>query len=298
MDALQYLAGYIIKNLLQKATRWNPDAKIIETLTSFIDANYSSQTLVTAQSRGGLTAVNEEAQRLFIAAVKSFRAALVSKCLRPINIVEEAELASRDNIVVSYYNSIIENANIEINEETKIKILDMILNLYFRVRTNSLTKDLKYKRINEKVYVKIKSRKWNFFKNFIEVNCYTRTYWKTRPNSVSRSMREHTSGFFWNSHGWCRIFRRIFWYHRLLPKNFFCRVIWDLGHFFDFGFWPVTRKRLILETWFRLWGPLFFNFLQDGLFFFFLQIFWKKGAWPSPYFLVLGRGQINQNTFF
>ena len=134
MDALQYLAGYIIKNLLQTATRGNPDTKIIETLTSFIDANYSSQTLVAAKSRGGLTAE------------KSFRAALVSKCLRSINIVEETELASRDNLVVSYYNSIIENANIEINEETKIKILDMILNLYFHVRTNSLTKDLKYKR--------------------------------------------------------------------------------------------------------------------------------------------------------
>ena len=93
-----------------------------------------------------MTAVNEVAQRLFIAAENCFRAALASKCLRSINIVEEAELASRDNLVVSYYNSIIENANIEINEETKIKILDMILNLYFRVRTNSVTKDLKYKR--------------------------------------------------------------------------------------------------------------------------------------------------------
>ena len=146
MDALQYLAGYITKNLLQKATRGNPDAKINETLSSYIDANYSSQTLVAAKSRGGLTTVNEEVQRLFIAAEKSFRAALASKCLRSINIVEEAELVSRDNLVVSYYNSIFENANIEINEESKIKILGMILNLYFRARTNSLTKDLKYKR--------------------------------------------------------------------------------------------------------------------------------------------------------
>ena len=129
------------------------------------------------------------------------------------------------------------------------------------------------------------------------MNCYTGTYWKTRPNSVSRSIREHTSGFFWNSHGWCRIFRRIFWYHRLLPQKFFCRVIWDLGHFFDFGFWPVTRKRLILETWFRLWGPLCFQFPTRWpiFIFYFLQIFWKKGAWPSPYFLVLGRGQEGGN---
>ena len=65
MDALQYLAGYIIKTLLQKATRGNPDAKIIETLTSFIDANYSSQTLVAAKSKGDSTAVNEEAHRLY-----------------------------------------------------------------------------------------------------------------------------------------------------------------------------------------------------------------------------------------
>ena len=132
MDALQYLAGYIIKNLLQKATR-----KIIETLTIFIDENSSSQKLVVAKIRGGVIAVNEEAEKLVIAAEKSFRAAVASKCLRSINILGEAELASRDNFVVSYYNSIIENANIEVNEETKIKILDRILNLYFRVRTNS-----------------------------------------------------------------------------------------------------------------------------------------------------------------
>ena len=131
---------------------------------------------------------------------------------------------------------------------------------------------------------RVKSRKWNFLKNFIEVNCYTGTYWKTRPNSVTRSMREHTSGFFWNSHGWCRIFRRIFWYHRLLPKKIFCRVIWDLGPFFDFGFWPVTRKRLILETWFRLWGPLFFQFPTRWPIFFFFANFLKKRCMTQSLF--------------
>ena len=58
VGALQYLAGYIIKNLLQKATRGNPDAKIIETCTSFVDANCSSQTLVAAKR---WLAVNEVA---------------------------------------------------------------------------------------------------------------------------------------------------------------------------------------------------------------------------------------------
>lgn len=55
----------------------------------------------------------------------SFKIAVASACLCPINIFEEAELAIRSNLVVSYYISISENANIEINDETKTKILDM-----------------------------------------------------------------------------------------------------------------------------------------------------------------------------
>ena len=46
---------------LETCYKGNPDEIIIERLTSFIDANYSCQTLVAAKSRGGLTAVNEEA---------------------------------------------------------------------------------------------------------------------------------------------------------------------------------------------------------------------------------------------
>ena len=143
----------------------------------------------------------------------------------------------------------------------------------------------------------VKSRKWNFLKIFIEVNCYTGTYWKTRPNSVSRSMREHTSGFFWNSHGWCRIFRRIFWYHRLLPKKCFLSSYLGFRPFFWFWFLARYSKTANFRDMVPTLRSTFFSISYKMACFFgvFLQIFWKKGVWPSPYFLVLGRGQEGGN---
>ena len=61
----------------------------------------------------------------------------------------------------------------------------------------------------------------------------------------------------WARHMLCRIFR---------PIDCFSGVIQDLGPFLESPFWPVTRKRLIFEIWFRFWAPFFFNFLSDGLF--------------------------------
>ena len=44
---------------------------------------------------------------------------------------------------------------------------------------------------------------------------------------------EEPSGIFWGRYIWCRIFRRIFWYHSLVPQNVFSGVIQDLGPFLE-----------------------------------------------------------------
>ena len=104
--------------------------------------------------------------------------------------------------------------------------------------------------------------------------------------------REHTRENIWGRHMLCRIFRPIDWYHSLVPKKLFSGVLQDLGPFLESPFWPVTRKRLIFEIWFRFWAAIFFNFLSDGLFTFFGG---GGGGWgflkTFPIFLNLTRSE-------
>ena len=112
--------------------------------------------------------------------------------------------------------------------------------------------------------------KWNF--NFILLKCYTGTYWNRRRICsffIVAWGREADTRF--------RIFRPIDWYHSLLPRNNFCRVIWDLDHFLVSLFWPVTWKRLIFQVWFRFWGPIFFQFpIRLPIHFFWIVPFFGK----------------------
>ena len=113
---------------------------------------------------------------------------------------------------------------------------------------------------------RVKSVKWIFLKILF--------YWDVTPGHIKKRYHmsyfwappEEPSGIFWGRHIWCTIFRRIFWYHSLVPQKCFSGVIQDLGSFLEFPFWPITRKRLIFEIWFRFWAPIFFHFLSDGLF--------------------------------
>ena len=77
---------------------------------------------------------------------------------------------------------------------------------------------------------------------------------------------EDASVFFWGRHIWCRIFRPIDWYHSLVPQ-FFCRVIWDLGHFFVplFGPWLENGS--------------FLGYCSDFLVLFF-SISYRTAYWP------------------
>ena len=64
----------------------------------------------------------------------------------------------------------------------------------------------------------------------------------------------------WGRHMLCRIFRPIDWYHSLVPQKCFSGVLQDLGPFLESPFWPVTRKQLMFEIWFRFWAAILFQF--------------------------------------
>ena len=65
LGGLQYLCGYIIKNLIGKVTRWTTkcDPKMKDLLKLFIAEDATGQTLIMGINRGGLTAVTEDVKR-------------------------------------------------------------------------------------------------------------------------------------------------------------------------------------------------------------------------------------------
>ena len=101
IDALQYLAGYIIKNLRQKATRLKYEPDMNEIFEAFVELNPVNQTLLVAKNRGGLTAVNDEGQKLFLAVEKRFRHLFESRSIASMNIKEEVENIAVDPFVVN-----------------------------------------------------------------------------------------------------------------------------------------------------------------------------------------------------
>ena len=65
----------------------------------------------------------------------------------------------------------------------------------------------------------------------------------------------------------CRNFRPIDWYHSLVPKSFFSRVIQDLGPFLESSFWLITRKTAVFFCILSILRSHYFSiFISDGLF--------------------------------
>ena len=59
LEAVQYLSGYVVRKCSKKSPEESETFKI---LNEMITSDYSSQELIAAQSRGGLTAVTPAAQ--------------------------------------------------------------------------------------------------------------------------------------------------------------------------------------------------------------------------------------------
>ena len=92
------------------------------------------------------------------------------------------------------------------------------------------------------------------------MKCHTGTYSEKNEICYFWLWLEVARENFWGRHMLCGIFRPIDWYHSLVPKFFFSGVIQDLGPFLESSFWPITRKRLFSSVYFRIWGPIIFQF--------------------------------------
>ena len=102
----------------------------------------SEQKLIAFQSRGDLTGVNVECQKIFIIAEQIFR---VYTSAQDLNIIENEKITISllDNIkVISHLNSFVDcNSSDKLNEEVKLNVLEQTLKLYIRVHSFSHAKD-------------------------------------------------------------------------------------------------------------------------------------------------------------
>ena len=110
--------------------------------------DYSDQKLIALQSRGGLTALTSDAQKIFVKAEERFRADTNLKEIFKIDTKAMVLRLMKDTDIISVYNKIIQD--IEIDDDAKYGILMKMLGLYLRVRAYSLAKQLTTKHRLEK----------------------------------------------------------------------------------------------------------------------------------------------------
>ena len=158
LGALQYLAGYIVKKFITKMRNakdcfTNDSQAVISLLESFVEDEIETQRLIASQSRGGLTAVKNELQQIFLITEERFRketdsTTLVSK----INIFTISDKLMKVNEVRSIYSALIEISGVKMENEIADNLLEKMLTLYLRVRSFTNAKDITSKH-------KIKSKK-------------------------------------------------------------------------------------------------------------------------------------------
>ena len=147
LGGLQYLSGYVIYKFLKK-TRNSPKYKsdvnqaIIGVLETLIEEEHTSQRLIETQSRGGLTAVKEEIQKIFENAERLFKVHTSSSTVFKIDTRAITNGLLINTEVVSLFNSLIEDSGVAIDPEVTDNMLENMLNLYFRVRSFSYAKDV------------------------------------------------------------------------------------------------------------------------------------------------------------
>ena len=145
IDGLQYLSGYVVKNLLKKtknsANYSSPESQgVIAILENAIEADDAQQRLIHLQNRGGLTAVTGDCLKIFCRTEERFRVETEVDSLRKIDIRKISSDLMADVDIISFFNAVVDN--IELIDEIKQNLLHKMLKLYLRVRSSSLAKDI------------------------------------------------------------------------------------------------------------------------------------------------------------
>ena len=115
---------------------------IIGVLENFIGEEHISQRLIATQSRGGLTAVKSEIQKIFQLAERKFRVDTSASTAFRIDTNTIMHDLLVNTKVASLFTSIIENSGVAIDSEVKDNLLENMLKLYLQIRSFSYARDI------------------------------------------------------------------------------------------------------------------------------------------------------------
>ena len=143
---LQYLGGYVLHNLNKKCAR-KPSIESQQAMAILkagkLEDGSEKQKLVSSLNRGGLWSITEPAQKAFSRTEHYFRQlTFKSASLQRVDITGITQKSVSDSDVVSSYQTIVSDAELVPTKNVSKDILHSIVNLYIRVRSFSLAKDI------------------------------------------------------------------------------------------------------------------------------------------------------------
>ena len=106
------------------------------------DKNDNTQKLVESVNRGGLWSISEPSQITFLKTEQYFRQFTSTPGLMKVDITGIAQESISDCDVLSNYNLILAEAELEPDKHVEEDVLHNIVSLYVRVRAFSFAKDI------------------------------------------------------------------------------------------------------------------------------------------------------------
>ena len=144
-SCIQYLGGYVLHNLHNKhRTKTSSESQqavaILKAGKS--GTNDHSQNLISSVTRGGLWFITQPAQKMFFQTEYFFRESTSQVGLQKVDFPSIISKSISDSIVVSQYNTMLLEAELEPVDHISKSVLYSIINLYVRVRSFSLAQDI------------------------------------------------------------------------------------------------------------------------------------------------------------
>ena len=136
MQALQYLSGYVIHSLVRKIhrfTNWrSTDSQALLTLLYAAKSDdFSSQRLISCQTRGGLWAVTAECLQVFKIMEEEFRKETSAVHVTKIDSSKISEALQRIDMV-SAYDSMTHEFTTTISKEIRFCLLDKMIKVLMK----------------------------------------------------------------------------------------------------------------------------------------------------------------------